>query len=212
MQIDNGTRSIIELPGCEERICGVVAGFKTDEFIIIAANVPPYLRKKVSEPCVVTARYLHRGSVFGFKSRLLKYQLAPASLLFLAQPQKVECLELRKEPRVSCHFPARVSFKALNFKGLIVDISPSGCKLVVPMTGNVVDVREQIKGQLVQLDFFPLERSKSYSVFAKAVAVNREYNVLHFGLVFDDRHDQFKYMVADYVEACGLEKIAMDSM
>jgi hypothetical protein len=86
---------------------------------IIGAHEPRYLMVDMptaygkpmmfltGEKCVV--RFLHKGSLLGFKADVLKVISDPFPMMLLEYPKTVEALKLRKEERLECNLDCALS-------------------------------------------------------------------------------------------------------
>ncbi|SPP65171.1 flagellar brake protein [Nitrospira lenta] len=84
-------------------------------------------------PCTVS--YLHDGKLVGYRTEIRDRLSAPVPLLFLAFPQTVEEMHLRKHARVSSCEPivlARMDSVTAIVGGLLQNLSIGGCSVIVP--------------------------------------------------------------------------------
>jgi len=92
-------------------------------------------------PCTVS--YLHDGKLVGYRTEVRDMLTSPVPLLFIAFPQSVEEMHLRKHTRVSSCEPvvlerldgetgsgSHVSSKVVG--GLLKNLSLGGCSVIVP--------------------------------------------------------------------------------
>lgn len=108
--------------------------------------------------CLV--RYLVDGKLIGYESEVRSAQTAPVPLLYLAFPQTVEEIPLRKHERVSSNEPLllihvdRQGAACVDPKGdstiggLVLDLSVAGCRVVVQQLRSTVH-----QGSTVHLEF-----------------------------------------------------------
>jgi c-di-GMP-binding flagellar brake protein YcgR len=108
--------------------------------------------------CLV--RYLVDGKLIGYESEVRTTQTTPVPLLYLAFPQAVEEIHLRKHVRVSSNEPvfliqvdgqgsARVDPNGNStMGGLVQDLSAAGCRVVVQQLRPTMH-----QGSTVQLEF-----------------------------------------------------------
>ena len=114
----------------------VYIGLLRDRFILsempICSNGPLFHRPDIN----CTVRFLASGSVYGFSSRVVHITHNPVPILFIAYPQSVERMNLRKEERYSVMIPVQLKIAAsqtMNEQpGTVVDLSTSGCRLISP--------------------------------------------------------------------------------
>ena len=166
MEISVGAKLLFELGGMEERrLGGVLVGWKTNN--VLLASVPLFagIRDYLQVGRHATCRYMYEGIVYGFRSKILGYITSPDSLLFLSYPEQWESLELRKQQRVPCFFPARFLIDGQVLEGILNDITVAGCRIECGPGKEVI--LEQLRlGMEVSVTFFPFGNDVSYHVDA----------------------------------------------
>jgi len=92
-----------------------------------------------------------RGECVAFSTNILAISFRPERLIYLAYPKKIESRQLRETSRLPTHIPAKVSLhkgeldadnKSL-LQGLIIDISPSGCRFAIHVSSGFVALRKR---------------------------------------------------------------------
>lgn len=92
-----------------------------------------------------------RGECVAFSTSILAISFRPERLIYLAYPKKIESRQLRETSRLPTHIPAKVSLhkgeldadnKSL-LQGLIIDISPSGCRFAIHVSSGFVALRKR---------------------------------------------------------------------
>jgi c-di-GMP-binding flagellar brake protein YcgR len=202
VDIERGAKVQLVFPGDEERVCGIMVGLCPDAYLILAIPFTSAIKKKAIKKHVVTGRYVHCGTVYGFRAMVMNYIVDPASLLFLEYPSHVEVLELRREPRVSCLYPATLSRDDETPRtGILTDLSPSGCRVSLRGAGGVPFAG----GDRVRLEFYAIEPKNQYAVFTDVTNVIIQDGVLHLGLRFDPIHRTFRKAITHFVGVLALE-------
>jgi c-di-GMP-binding flagellar brake protein YcgR len=179
-----------------------MVGLFPDAYLILSIPFTTTMKQKAQKKHVVTGRYVHCGTVYGFRAMVMNYIVDPASLLFLEYPPQVEVLELRREPRVSCLFPAILHRDDDTPRtGILTDLSPSGCRVSLRGSGGVPFA----VGDRVKLEFYAIEPKNQYVVFTDVTNVIFQDGVLHLGLRFDSVHRGFRKAITHFVGELALE-------
>ena len=133
MEIETGSRMIVEFSGKKRMNCTYV-GQIVDEFLLLQVPMAPGIRDRLRPGTFLQFRFLRQGKIIGFGADIMSYQASPASLVFISYPSEFSEYNLRQEGRVECRFPATLSIMGRPHAGVIMDISPSGCRFVFDET------------------------------------------------------------------------------
>ncbi len=120
----------IEIEGDEEVIACVLIGIENEKYLIF--RTPPlhaldnssYPLNKEKE---IYVKYVHKGTIFGFQSKVIDSIYEPYKLLFVEYPEKIESYDFRGNKRVECCLPAFIRIADRRIEGSITDISKAGC-------------------------------------------------------------------------------------
>lgn len=132
--LELGTQLQIEIEGVASRLKRTLVGMEPDNYLIIKTpGDPPFgsIKHKLFRRSQFTVRYLYRGTVFGFQSKLIEAISIPTRLLFLEYPNIVENCDLRFHERIDCLLPAKIKIKDEENHGAILDISERGCRYLI---------------------------------------------------------------------------------
>ena len=124
----------IQLEGEKKRLTSELMGVEEDKYLVIKSPSLQYMShvsNLLYEGNTVIVRYLYKGTVFGFKSRIKYVITNPIKLLILEYPKKIENQNLRKHRRVDCYLPASVRITGNTIEGTIIDISREGYQFTV---------------------------------------------------------------------------------
>jgi c-di-GMP-binding flagellar brake protein YcgR len=132
MQI--GTILNVQIEGTKDRMTSELIGVEEGEYLVIKmpsvqfmGNLSNLLYKGNS----ITIRYLHKGTVFGFKSNISHFMTNPAKLIFIEYPKRIESQDLRAHKRLDCYLPADVRIMDNTIEATITDISREGCCFII---------------------------------------------------------------------------------
>ena len=106
-------------------------GVSEGSFILIQQPASATARSQILTTNYIILRYMYDGTVWGFKTRIIKVLDNPFPLVFLAFPGTIERHSLRACERADVLIQSEFSFSGLVFKAVIRDLSCSGCRLVI---------------------------------------------------------------------------------
>ncbi|SKA77727.1 PilZ domain-containing protein [Paucidesulfovibrio gracilis DSM 16080] len=128
MDISIGGSVLMESSGALDRIKCHMVGYVKDEYVLLRVPLVPGIRSRVPEGASLTFRYLRHGKLVSFRSVVKNYIATPYSLLFVTYPNRLDFHELRNEKRYTCNFPALIQAFSQEYSGLLLDLSPGGCR------------------------------------------------------------------------------------
>lgn len=135
--IELGSQLQIEIEGVAFRFKSVFVGMESDEYLIIKTPMVPSdapfssIKHKLFPGTQIVVRYLYKGTVFGFQSKLIEAISAPVRLLFVEYPKIIENYDLRSQERTDCFLPAKIEIRDEEEHGAILDISEKGCRCLI---------------------------------------------------------------------------------
>ncbi|MCK5540509.1 MAG: flagellar brake protein [Deltaproteobacteria bacterium] len=141
--MDFNTVLQLQVQGYPNRLKSYLVGREEGRYLII--KIPMVVGRKPEEVFAkdkeLVVRYVHRGSVFGFRSPIMLPVLEPFNVAFVKFPKKIEDYNLRTHKRFDCSLPARLEVvtrhqdRTMRFKGVVGDISKGGCKATIGLEG-----------------------------------------------------------------------------
>lgn len=149
-QAEVGTAVHLGIDGFDGRLKSSLEGILPDEYLILKL---PQLDTYVGQPrhfeleSEILVRYVHRGAVWGFRSRVRRVISTPVGLLVIDIPDRIESYDLRQEERVDCLLPGKIQLEKRSKNGAVVDLSQNGCRpwtittICQPDTGPSADTR-----------------------------------------------------------------------
>lgn len=143
VSIEVGGQLQVEIKGIPSRYQTIFVGMELDEYLIIKEPVFPHklrisgIKHKLFPGNEITVRYIYKGSVFGFQTKLIEALYTPKRLLFLEYPKVIEKHDLRLTKRIDCYLPAITKIKDQETQGIILDINAKGCRCLIKAAKNM---------------------------------------------------------------------------
>lgn len=134
--IELGTELQMEIAEHELRVKTELIGVLPDRLLIVKTPPQHMVENKLFQGSMLTVRYIHRGTVFGFKSQIIDIITKPAKLMFITYPRETEHFELRRQRRGECFLPATITVGDRAVDGIVMDISKSGCGFTIKTAEN----------------------------------------------------------------------------
>jgi c-di-GMP-binding flagellar brake protein YcgR len=199
MDADIGTKMLLEFPTSGERLAASLVGLEALDYFILKVPLTIGIRHFLHPGNQITLRYVHRGRVHGFRAGVIEYLVKPFSLLFLTYPTSMETVELRRDHRVECFFPAKLSLDQAVIKGMLLDISTSGCKVQVDAE-RIPNARQLLTPRAaLGVSFHALDPKASYDLAGSVRSVSDATGRMHLGLRFTDSAGAVIEAIAAYV-------------
>ena len=203
VSVSLGTEAQVEIEGVEFRAKSIFVGMDPDKEYLIMKF--PYIeggtsliQHKLYEGNNVLIRYLHRGSVFGFQSKLLGTITTPRKLMFISYPKIIEEHNIRSEKRVSCYLPARIKTDDGENKGYVRDINRGGCQCVIKHS-EVDRLKNffKIDGEIGLTFLLPgVEGDQSLTGTIKNIERNRKE--INIGVEFGEIKEDVKSKISEF--------------
>ena len=200
--MDIGITFRIEIEGAEESISCVLIGIENGKYLII--RTPPLhtlgnASQLLLERNEIYVKYVYKGTIFGFQSKIIEHINEPFKLLFIEYPEKIESYDFRGNKRVECYLPAFVSIENKRIEGSITDIGKAGCLFDLKISvfeecKNLLESNEEIS------IVFQLPGLKdALSVTAKQRSIKKEKNKTRIGFEFVYMVSRNKTKLADFL-------------
>lgn len=214
LAIDLTTELHLEIIGVIGKFKSALIGMKVDEFIIV--DLPSIFdtnsKKKVEKnlSANVIARYLYKGSAFGFKSNLISMILKPTPMLFLRYPVNIEEQNLRKHKRVSCMLHGKIKLGSDVFVGIVLDISIVGAQIELVLDNYHSDKliaglkKNSTFAFLVQIPGKP--KASVFQVERKNIRSHNEKLYLSVGLCNLKKQDEFN--ISQFIDYKSLSNLS----
>ena len=200
MDIAVGDSIILEVSTFEDRFLGMVAGLKPDGRLMVVADVPEAVKRRLKTDASALVRYAFDGKLLGFNTRVLNSLESPGTILELAAPKKIFNAEERSEPRCSCSFPAFVVNGKAAARGVLEDMSASCTRVRFMGDGEAGLPSEQ--GGRVRLTFHPFDMDgDGISVGCTVIKTFLKDHVHYAVLRFNNDEPDARKRISGFIEA-----------
>ncbi|WP_243544055.1 flagellar brake protein [Pseudodesulfovibrio tunisiensis] len=129
LEVSPGRDVIVHVPGTDQNYRGTIVGNDPYEFAIAKVRIPSKVRKQLSFGSAVVLRYIHKGTVYGFRTAMLNFITSPTPLLFFSYPDVIEKIDLRQSSRVRCNIDATLHAVDGDVECIVINVSETGCKI-----------------------------------------------------------------------------------
>lgn len=129
LEISLGKDVVVRVPDVEQAYRGKIVGYDPYDYIIASVRLPSAVRKKLSYGGDLILKYIHKGTVYGFKAAVHNAISSPTSLIFFDYPEVIEKIALRRAERDKCNIDGMLHTIEGDFECMIVNVSETGCKI-----------------------------------------------------------------------------------
>lgn len=203
LPITISTELLVEFQEFTLRTKSELVGMKHGQYLIIGMHHDMAgTRPDVLKESTIVIRYLYRGSVYGFKSRVLNVLNSPDRLIFISYPTKIEEFRVRSNPRYECILPAITSVNGLEAETVVIDISNDGCRCVIQSSGikdveafyNAMDINKEATLKVQ----FP-GNGESYEISGAVRNINKDSDRVAFGVQFGPLKTESKKKLEEFI-------------
>ena len=197
-----GTTLKIQLEGSQSRLTSELIGVDEGKYLII--NMPPIQSMGNAASSIykggnIVVRYVHKGTVFGFKSRITHFITTPVKLIFIEYPKKIENQNLRSHKRIDCYLPASATIADNTIEGSVSDISKEGCLFTAKMVklencSNLLQVDNEI---VVSLQLPGVEQK--LTITGKQKNIKKDMYNVNIGILFSDMGIEVQEKLYDFL-------------
>jgi len=183
-----GTELLAEFKDFSLRTKSELIGMKKGQYLVISTQHDmPGMRAEALKDTPVIVRYLYKGSVFGFRTRVTGLIHSPDRLVFLGYPEKIEEFRVRASQRYECILPAMTVVDGIEGETVVVDISADGCKCTVKAS-NLKDADKFYQSMDINREAalrvqFP-GSPESYELTGSVKNISKDADKMAFGLLF----------------------------
>jgi len=205
--MDFNTVLQIQVQSYPNRLKSYLVGKEEGRYLIIKMPAVVNPEEVFTEDKELVIRYIHQGSVFGFKSPIMLAVQKPFNVLFIRSPEKVEDHNLRTHKRFECNLPARLEVvtrhqnRQLRFQGVIGDMSKGGCKATISLQ-ELEWVKEPLKIQSTIEIFLSLPGVEGELFLSGAVrSMSQDSAILSLGIQFVDLSGKSEVQLEKFLAA-----------
>ncbi len=206
VSIKIGGQLQVEIKGIPSRHQTTFIGMELNQYLIIKEPVFPHklrvsgIKHKLFPGNEITVRYIYRGSVFGFQTKLIEALYTPKRWLLIEYPKVIEKHNLRSTQRVDCFLPAITQIKNKETQGIILDISLKGCRYMIKATKNRKLPVVQKDDQIALRYHFPGNQDEQM-VSGKVKNIKRDSQEMILGIEFLEMAVDLHSIIEQYISA-----------
>jgi len=196
-----GSEMLIEVVNLKLRIKTTLVGMEGGRYIItkLSANdLMGSFRSDTVKKSPIIVRYLHKGTVHGYKAKILNVVSNPAKLFFLSYPEKIDELNVLTYSRYECVLPARTMLGNDLVDMVIVDISHEGCLAVIKTRQRSLHEMLQVNKKIDIVVQFPNTHGNT-ELKGKIRNIGKDVDKVKLGVVFEGLSPELKAVLASYI-------------
>ncbi|NDV19662.1 flagellar brake protein [Pseudodesulfovibrio sp. JC047] len=197
MQISLGKKVIIRIPGTKQSYRGKIVGYEPYDYVIANVRLPSRIRHELALGGEIILKYIHKGTVYGFKTTVHNAIVSPTSLLFFDYPSVIEKIELRRKERTHCNIDGTLHTSNATYDCFIVNVSETGCKISA-RAGS----RDQLSKARVDDTLFVIMNLGSNGILKLPILirnVHKDHGIITMGTMFLDIQKEEKEHINAYL-------------
>lgn len=129
LEIPLGKDVVVRIPSANQTYKGKIVGYEPYEYLIAQVRLPSKVRQDLALGGQLILKYVHQGSVYGFRAIVTNAIASPASLIFFEYPSIIEKIALRRSSRAMCSIDGLLQTIEDEYECMVVNVSESGCKI-----------------------------------------------------------------------------------
>ncbi len=192
-----GSELNMQIDGMEEKFKSILIGIEAPTYIMVRMRIPSRFRNQIDNGTIFLVQYVYMGHLYGFRTKSLGSVEKPYKVTFLSYPEKVESLNIRKAPRVSCFIPATLETDKEQLRGLVMEISKSGIRFTIKTDKgdtNDMKINDSLEISFPLLGFEGIHKLKGI-----IKSINCDATGTSFGIQFKDITSSLEEMIDSYV-------------
>jgi c-di-GMP-binding flagellar brake protein YcgR len=198
MSVAVGKEVVVRVPDVPHSYRGRVVGFDPYEYIIVSVRLPSKIRRELAGGGQVVLKYIHKGTVYGFRAHTLDAIRTPAPLVFIEYPGVIEKIELRRETRREVNIDGELHADNAAHECLVVNLSTTGCKISARATAKDPLTATRVDDTMVVS--FNLGAEGVLKLPLAVRNIKRERGILTLGTMFLDLNSKEEEAIGKHLE------------
>lgn len=149
LDVTPGKEVIIRVPGMKQSYRGKIVGMDPYDYIIAKVRLPSAIRRDLALGGELIVKYVHKGTVYGFKALVTNAITSPAPLIFFEYPDLIEKLALRRTSRMGCNIDSVLHTTDDEIECMVINVSETGCKISTRAGRNSLSQRTKVDDALI---------------------------------------------------------------
>jgi c-di-GMP-binding flagellar brake protein YcgR len=197
LNMELGSQLLIQVEGIEKSFKSNLVGLMPREFLIVAMPMPNKI-SGLQQGSRVFVNYLSLGHAYEFGSSVSGIISKPFPLIFLSYPEIVQKLDLRKNSRVNCYIPAIANLKKTELKGIISDISRTGCRFIIKVP-PILQLQQILVVDEIKISFPLPEMNDVYEFAGNVRNTTQDRGGIAWGIEFEKLDTEVSIKIDDYI-------------
>lgn len=201
ISLDVGTKIHMEIVDIETPLLSTLIGLAQNQYLIV--NTPkPYglIDSALQKNEEINIKYLHKGRICTFTTRIIQSIDSPHKLLFLQYPPVVHFHELRRAQRTPTYVPCSFMYNGTSeITGVLVDLSSVGClfmsKKPAAFRNSSIDIDAN-----VQLNCYLPGIEGNQQISGRVMNMSKSSTELKIGIDFYGLPPYLEKAIASYVK------------
>lgn len=198
LDIALGKEVIIRIPGREQSYRGKIVGLDPYDYLIAKVRLPSAVRKELKFGGGVVIKYVHKGTIYGFRAAVHNAIASPAPLIFFEYPDVIERLALRRTSRQKCHIDGMLHSTDSEVECMVVNVSETGCRISARLNSN--DMLKNAKVDDALIVGMNLGNEGQLKVAIAVKNITMEKGIVSFGCMFLDISKEEMSAIQNYLE------------
>ena len=201
-----GTILRIQIEGTRRRLSCELIGVEDGKYLIVkmpSLHIMESVSNLLANGNEITAKYMHKGTMFGFQSTIIDLIQKPFKLVFIKYPDKTDSYDVRGNKRVECFLPASLKIAEQILEGSITDISRAGCLFTIDTDEHESLINMLKLSNEIKMGFFLPGIVEELSADADQKSIKIDTDGSSVGIEFVEMVDSVKTKLIDFLTKAG---------